>query len=165
MKLTSYFDYSLRVLIYLGRRPGELATIGEIAEHFNISRNHLIKVVHQLGIKGFVLTTRGRHGGISLGRPASQIGIGDLTRETEPDFDLLECFSEASNQCILSAECAMKSILLDASQAFLKELDRYTLDDIVKQSAGHGRKNQQARVIPILPLRQRRNAGYVADQN
>ncbi len=170
LKLTSYFDYSLRVLIYLGKRPEELATIGEIAGHFNISRNHLIKVVHQLGIKGFILTTRGRNGGMVLARPASQIGIGDLTRAMEPDFDLLECFNDAENQCILSAECSMKSIVFGASQAFLTELDRYTLDDIVKKSAAHGeRRVSRGKIIPILPVRQRlrlrRNAGYTVDQN
>ncbi len=166
MKLTSYFDYSLRVLIYLGKRPGKLATIGEIAGYFNISRNHLIKVVHELGIKGYILTTRGRRGGIALARPASQIGIGDITREMEADFDLLECFSDASNRCVLSTECAMKAILLDASRAFLNELDRYTLDDLMKKSAAPEKRNSsRSKIVAILPVGQRlHKTEYTADQ-
>lgn len=81
MKLTSYFDYSLRVLIYLGRRPGKLATIGEIAGYFNISRNHLIKVVHELGIKGYILTTRGRRGGIARWRAPPARSESETSRE------------------------------------------------------------------------------------
>ena len=69
MQITSYTDYALRVLIYLASSPDRQATITEISDFYNISRNHLVKVVHQLGSKGFVKTTRGKGGGFSLQRP------------------------------------------------------------------------------------------------
>ena len=69
MRFTRYTDYALRVLMYLGlKAPGELATIKEIGERYDISRNHLMKVVHRLGQEGYVETLRGRQGGLRLAR-------------------------------------------------------------------------------------------------
>lgn len=93
MRLSSYTDYALRTLVFLALRPDELATIHEIAETYEISRNHLMKVVQQLSLLGFVESVRGRGGGLRLGRPAEDIRIGDVVRATEQDLDIVECFS------------------------------------------------------------------------
>jgi Rrf2 family transcriptional regulator, nitric oxide-sensitive transcriptional repressor len=130
MQLTQYTDYSLRVLIYLSQKqPGELATISEIAEFYSISRNHLVKVVHNLSTFGFIHTTRGKHGGMSLARPASQIKIGEVVRHTEPNLDIAECFNKGSNQCVITSACKLKNMLNEASMAFMSTLDRYTIAD------------------------------------
>ena len=98
MQLTQYTDYSLRVLIYLSQKQqGELATISEIADFYSISRNHLVKVVHNLATYGFIQTMRGKNGGMCLARPAAEIGIADVVRKTEPNFDIAECFNKESN--------------------------------------------------------------------
>src|SRR5437763_7910047 len=93
MRLTLYADYSMRLLLYLAVRGDQLATIPEIADSYGISRNHLVKVTHQLGVKGFIVTTRGRNGGLRLARPASEITIGEIVRRMEPDMALVPCFS------------------------------------------------------------------------
>ena len=134
MRLTLYTDYSLRVLIYLAGREEELVTISEMADFYKISRNHLVKVVHNLGLKGYILTSRGRHGGIKLSRPAQEIPIGDVVRSTEPDFDLLECFNPATDKCVISRSCSLKGVLHNAQASFLNILDQYTLADIAKAS-------------------------------
>jgi Rrf2 family nitric oxide-sensitive transcriptional repressor len=134
MRLTLYTDYSLRVLIYLAGREAELVTISELADFYKISRNHLVKVVHELGLNGYILTTRGRHGGIRLARPAEDIRIGEVVRSTEPDFDLLECFNPATDNCVISRSCSLKGILFNAQAGFLGVLDRYTLADIARAS-------------------------------
>ena len=94
MKLTFYTDYSLRVLLYLAHESDRSVTITELAEFYDISRNHLVKVVHQLGINGFIKTTRGRAGGIVLGKKPNEISVGSVVRLSEPDIDLLDCLSE-----------------------------------------------------------------------
>ncbi len=134
MRLTLYTDYSLRVLIYLASREDELVTITELADFYRISRNHLVKVVHQLGLNGYILTTRGRHGGIKLARPAKEIPIGAVVRSTEPDLDLLECFNPATDRCVISRSCSLKGVLFNAQTSFLGILDKYTLADIAKTS-------------------------------
>jgi Rrf2 family transcriptional regulator, nitric oxide-sensitive transcriptional repressor len=134
MRLTLYTDYSLRVLIYLANREDETVTITELADFYKISRNHLVKVVHNLGLNGFILTTRGRHGGIKLARNAKEIQIGEVVRSTEPDFDLLECFNPATDQCVITRSCSLKSVLFSAQSGFLGVLDQYTLADIAKGS-------------------------------
>ena len=134
MRLTLYTDYSLRVLIYLAGREDEVVTISEMADFYNISRNHLVKVVHNLGLKGYILTSRGRHGGIKLARPAQKIPIGDVVRSTEPDFDLLECFNPVTDKCVISRSCSLKGVLHSAQASFLNILDGYTLADIAKAS-------------------------------
>lgn len=134
MRLTLYTDYSLRVLIYLAQNPDKLVTISELADFYRISRNHLVKVVHELGLSGYIRTTRGKHGGIRLARPAEQIVIGEVVRNTEPDFDLLECLNAESDQCVITRVCKLKSVLADARDNFLGELDRYTLSDLTMRA-------------------------------
>lgn len=134
MRLTLYTDYSLRVLLYLAGKEDENVTITEIADFYRISRNHLVKVVHNLGLDGYILTSRGRHGGLRLARPAQDILVGELVRSTEPDLDLLECFNPATDQCVISNSCSLKGVIFNAQAAFLEVLDRYTLADMTKGS-------------------------------
>lgn len=137
MQLTQYTDYSLRVLIYLSqKKSGELATISEIAEFYGISRNHLVKVVHNLATYGFIQTMRGKNGGMCLARPADEINIGEVVRQTEPNFDIAECFNKESNTCVISPICALKSILGDARTSFIQTLDRYTIANALNPQHG-----------------------------
>lgn len=137
MQLTLYTDYSLRVLIYLSqKKQGELATITEIAEFYGISRNHLVKVVHNLATYGFIQTMRGKNGGMCLARPADEIGIGEVVRQTEPNFDIAECFNKENNSCVIAPMCALKSILGDARTSFIQTLDRYTIANALNHQHG-----------------------------
>lgn len=130
MQLTLYSDYSLRVLIYLALRRDEIATITEISEAYGISRNHLVKVVHNLALQGFINTSRGKFGGMWLSREPARINVGDVVRHTEPNFDLVECFDAETNTCPINGLCSLKTVLNRAKRQFLKELDRYTLADL-----------------------------------
>jgi len=132
MRLSSYSDYALRILIYLAVQPDRLPTIAEIADHYGISKNHLMKVTHQLGIGGYVETVRGRGGGLRLGKSAEQIRVGDVVRFTEQDLAIVECMG-AGNECRLTPSCKLKGMLGEALQAFLSVLDKYTLADIIGQ--------------------------------
>lgn len=132
MQLTLYTDYSLRVLIYLGLRRDRLSTVSEIAESYGISRNHLVKVVHNLATLGFVHSTRGKGGGLSLARSPERINIGDVVRHTEMNFNIVECFDGKSRGCPITAVCRLKGVLSDAANAFLRVLDGYTLADVLK---------------------------------
>lgn len=132
MRLTLYTDYSLRVLIFLGsKKSGSLSTIQEISDTFSISKNHLTKVVHELGRLGYIDTVRGRGGGIRLRLQPDDINVGKLVRATEDDFHLVECFSQERNACILSPVCRLKGILNEALLAYLHVLDQYTLADFL----------------------------------
>ena len=139
MKLTSYTDYALRTLMYLAMHREQLVTIQEIADAHRIAKNHLSKVVHQLGMLGLVETVRGRHGGLRLGREPSAINIGDVVRSTETDFFIAQCFDKAQPGCIYSSSCALKGALGRAASAFLAVLDGVTLDTLVGAGAGKGR--------------------------
>ena len=130
MRLTVYSDYSLRLLMYLAVRPERLSTIKEIAEAYKISANHLMKVVHQLGIAGYVETIRGRKGGMRLGRPAAEIGLGEVIRYTEPDMALVPCLELDNRSCPLRRTCRLRGALDKARLAFMSVLDEYTLADL-----------------------------------
>ncbi|PTY77405.1 Rrf2 family transcriptional regulator [Heyndrickxia sporothermodurans] len=133
MRLTNYTDYSLRVLIYLASlEPGKLSNIKEIAEVYGISKNHLMKVTHELGKMGVIETIRGRNGGIRLAMPPKEINIGKIVRKTEEDFQLVECFDGKPGSCIISPVCGLKHLLNKALVAYLTVLDQYTLADIVQ---------------------------------
>ncbi len=131
MHLTSYTDYAFRTLILLAVHREEGSTIAEMAEHYAISRNHLMKVVQQLARSGFVETTRGRGGGVRLGMPADQIRLGDVLRATEEDLGLVECFRPEVDACTITRACRLRGVLGDALTAFLAVLDEHTLEDIV----------------------------------
>ncbi|MDH5299998.1 MAG: Rrf2 family transcriptional regulator [Gammaproteobacteria bacterium] len=133
MQLTLYTDYSLRVLAYLAVKHGELITISEIADFYGISRNHLVKVVHNLSSRGFIETVRGKNGGMRLARPMGQIGIGDVVRVTEPNFHIVECMDDNNGSCIVEVACALKMVLEQANQQFLAVLDQFTVADIIKK--------------------------------
>jgi len=132
MRLTRFTDYSLRVLMYLAARPGAHATISEIAASFAISESHLTKVVHHLGRKGLLSNTRGRGGGIELGRPGASINIGAVVRAAEAGTALVECFDPATSHCVITPACRLRSALTEALEAFYATLDRYTLEDITQ---------------------------------
>ncbi|MER2030511.1 MAG: Rrf2 family transcriptional regulator [Solibacillus sp.] len=132
MRLTVYTDYSLRTLMYLGVRGREnLVTIQEIADAYQISKNHLMKVTHDLGKHGYIETIRGRGGGIRLAVEPEQINIGEVVRKTEDDFHLVECFNPEGNLCKISPECRLKFALQEALKAYLAVLDTYTLADVL----------------------------------
>lgn len=146
MQLTLYTDYSLRVLVYLGVNSHEVCTITDIARNYGISRNHLVKVVHNLGLLGYIKTVRGRGGGLMLASDAATINIGDVVRNTEGNFNLVECFDHEINTCPISQLCALKGALYTAQKRFLEVLDQYTLADVV----GNRRELSKLLGVPVV---------------
>jgi Rrf2 family transcriptional regulator, nitric oxide-sensitive transcriptional repressor len=134
MRLTDYTDYSLRTLMYLGLNRDRLVTIQDIADVYGISKNHLMKVVHQLGVAGLVETVRGRSGGMRLGKEPQDINLGAVVQRTEPDFLMVECFDRQRNECILSPSCELQRVLSQATRAYLQVLNNVTLADLLKNS-------------------------------
>jgi len=132
MHLTTYTDYSLRVLIRLALTPDELTTIAQIAAAYGISEHHLMKVVHQLGLAGYIETTRGRGGGIRLKKKAADIKVGEVVRHMEPDLALVECF-RPDGCCAIASACMLTSLLGTALEAFLAVLDHHTLADLIER--------------------------------
>jgi Rrf2 family nitric oxide-sensitive transcriptional repressor len=130
MQLTRYTDYSLRILTYLAVHQEKLATIEEIASAYGISKAHLMKIVHQLGLAGYVETVRGRGGGLRLAQPPERIRIGDVVRDTEA-MPLVECFDPKTSHCRIEPVCDLRRALKKALEAFLRTLDGYTLADLV----------------------------------
>ena len=130
VKLTSYSNYTLRVLMVAAARHPELTTVRDIANSFGISKTHLVKCVHQLGAWGYLETVRGNRGGFRLARPVESIGLGEVIRLTEEGFTIVECFDPATNTCPLIDHCRLRPALRRATDAFLDALDKFTLADI-----------------------------------
>ncbi|ARS29420.1 Rrf2 family transcriptional regulator [Sphingomonas sp. KC8] len=126
MRLTRYTDYSLRVLIHLALHDERLCSIGEIARSYDVSHNHLMKVVNALAHAGFVETVRGRAGGMRLARPAAEISVGEVVRHTEEGFQLADC-----SGCVLSPACGLTGVLAQGMQAMLAVFDSYTIADLL----------------------------------
>jgi Rrf2 family nitric oxide-sensitive transcriptional repressor len=118
--------------MYLSLKEGRLATISEIAASYHISKAHLMKVAHQLGIKGLVKTVRGRQGGLRLARSPHMITVGEVIRETEPDLALVPCFEPVCADCAIVPACVLKRALHEARAVFFDVLDGYTLADLVR---------------------------------
>ena len=136
MQINRFSDYALRVLMYaVARGERELCTVDELAGCYDISRHHLVKVVHGLQGLGYLKTRRGRGGGFQLAVAPETVRIGELLRDTEGTLALVECFDPARNQCRLTPACRLKGALGEALEAFFAALDRYTLADLVAEPA------------------------------
>lgn len=134
MRLTTYSDYALRVLMYLALKSDGLSTIAEIAGSYNVSEAHLMKVVHQLGVAGYIETVRGRGGGLRLAKPAEAIGLAEVIRMTEPDMAIVSCLKPLNAPCKINPGCVLKRAMERAHQAFMDVLEGYTLADLVAPS-------------------------------
>lgn len=131
MRLTTFTDYTLRTLIYLARQSTRLSTVAEIAKLHGMSQHHLTKVVYRLGVHGVIRTVRGRNGGIMLARPACEICVGQVVRDSEPDFYIADCFNRDHATCRYAGHCRVEDVLGKATDAFLATLDAVTLADLV----------------------------------
>ncbi len=132
MRLTTFSDYSMRVMMYLGLQHGQLSTIAEIAQAYAISENHLTKVVHQLAQRGYVETVRGKGGGLRLARDPNTVNLGAMIRDSEGEPSLLPCVDSQSDCCIQPA-CKLMVILREAQTALFNVLDQYTLADLLSE--------------------------------
>ncbi len=160
MRLTSFTDYTLRVLIYLGAHLNEdrLATIGDIAAAYGISQNHLMKVVHHLAKQNYVETMRGNSGGMRLARAPEQINVGDVVRGAEEDLAVVECFQEGNLKCPIVPVCTLRTVLGHAMNAFLEVLDGQTLADLLRPQSKLVRMFRDAST-PRQPCAQAQAAG------
>lgn len=131
MQLTLFTDYSLRALIYLSSCTDRACTIREISATFEISHNHMVKVVHKLARLGYIKSTKGRNGGLKLAKPPKEIGLRQLLIELETSFKLVECFDTKHNTCQIVLVCRLRNILHEALRSFLHTLEKYTLADVV----------------------------------
>lgn len=135
MQLTRYTDYGLRTLIYLALLPqGKRASIDEISSTYDISRNNVNKIVHQLGKAGIIETKRGKGGGFFLKCAPHELNIADLVVLLENTLQVVEC---KTPQCRILTACKLKGILGQATQAFLDSLKAYTLADLLEDEANN----------------------------
>ncbi|MDE4144016.1 MAG: Rrf2 family transcriptional regulator [Pseudophaeobacter sp. bin_em_oilr2.035] len=131
MRITKRTNIAVRLLMYCAANADRLVTKSEIAESCNISENHLAQVINQLSQLGYLHTQRGRNGGMSLGRTATEIRVGDVFRHIEGDLPMVECFADADNTCPLVDACRLRLALSDAAQAFYESLDNVSLDSLI----------------------------------
>jgi Rrf2 family nitric oxide-sensitive transcriptional repressor len=145
MRLTSYTNYSIRILMYCAVHPETVVTIADIAEAYGISRAHLLKSARQLGQLGYLETLRGRGGGICLAKRPEEIDIGEVVRTLEDTGEFVECFKPDTNTCPIAGPCGLTGLLRRGVEAFYREIDGTTLSDLV----GNGRILRQR--LALLP--------------
>ncbi len=131
MRVTKRTNIAMRVLMFCAANNDRLVTKAEIARVCNASENHLAQIINHLAQLGYLHTQRGRNGGMMLGRPASDIVIGDIFRALEAPVPLAECFADVDNTCPLTECCKLRSALSQAAEAFYATLDPITLDELV----------------------------------
>lgn len=147
MQLTAHSDYAFRTLIALACVAPEKLTASQISEGYEISLNHLLKVVQKLSALGFVATTRGQSGGIRLACDPSTLSLGAVLRGMEPELGVVACLRQGDVPCAIAPACGLKSILSEATQGFLAILDQHTLADAARS---------KTRVSSLLKLRSSR---------
>jgi Rrf2 family nitric oxide-sensitive transcriptional repressor len=130
MQLTRFSDISLRLLLYLASRDhpmDAMVTARATSTLFHVPYTHVVKVVHQLGQHGLIVTTKGKGGGLRLSRPPESIRVGEVLRLTEPNTAVIDCFTQP---CPLRFDCLLKHALDEAHEAFYLQLDKVTLAEV-----------------------------------
>ncbi len=155
MHLTSHTDYALRTLLVLALSSPEKVTTPEICATFEISENHLAKVVQSLARLGYVETIRGKEGGVRLARPPEHINLGTAVRNLESDLGVVPCLRTGGEECFITPVCSLKPILRDATESFLRHLDEFTLADVLRGTGRgtHPLKRRLAERLSILRAR------------
>jgi len=134
MRLTRFSDIGLRVLMYLARSPrGDLVTVAEFSQQFDVPHNHVVKVIGALARHGWVQTTRGRHGGIQLQTAPESMRVGDIMRTLEGDKEAVDC---TGLDCRLAGNCFLRHALRAAVDAFYESMNRHTVADLVGSNTG-----------------------------
>ena len=135
MNITTFSDYTLRVLIYLAAHEGEKSTADEIATAYGISFHHVAKAAQWLAREDYVISERGRAGGITLRRSLDAINIGQVVKATESGSALVDCMRANGGTCCIRPSCGLKLALAEAQAAFYKTLENFTLADIVTEKS------------------------------
>jgi Rrf2 family nitric oxide-sensitive transcriptional repressor len=131
MRLTRFTDIGLRALMYAGAREGRTVSAREIAEAFNVSRDHVAKSLQGLVALGALRSVPGRNGGFILDADLREVKLGELVRSMEPHVTMAECFT-AESHCPLTPSCELASALYSAQESFFETLDRYTIADLIE---------------------------------
>jgi len=150
VQLSLHADYALRVLIYLGAHPDQTVSTQRISSAYGISKHHLVRVVQTLSERGYLRVTPGRSGGVSLATDPREIRLGEVVRHAEPNLRLVECFDKETNTCPIVSVCGLKGYLKDALDAFLSELDRHTLADLLIEDK---RKHRLQTLLQLGPMK------------
>lgn len=139
MRLARGTDFAYRILMMVAMNSDRNLTVEAVASSLQLSRTHCMKLIAKLSANGFLLTTRGRGGGLALGQEPTEILLGDVAKAMESDFGLLECFYSSQSNCAMFGGCEMTFIMKRALKAFLDSLNEYTLEDILKKSKNSGK--------------------------
>ncbi|MEN8077413.1 Rrf2 family transcriptional regulator [Clostridioides difficile] len=131
MQLSKFTDYAFRALIYLAKNPEDNGTVDKLADKLNISTHHLKKVINKLAKTDYIISTKGRNGGLKLGLKPEEINLGKVLLLTEENLSLVECMNEPEKCPLMKEECRLKGIISKSLNGFLNEMSKYTLQDII----------------------------------
>lgn len=131
MQLSKFTDYTFRVLIYMGTHQDELCTVERLATKLEVSEHHLKKVIHKLAKTDYLISTKGRAGGVKLGLPPEEINLGDILKITEENLYIVDCLKTQLTCGFIIKECKLKEIVNQSLEKFIEEFSKYTLQDIL----------------------------------
>lgn len=131
MQLSKFTDYTFRVLIYMATYQEELCTVEQLATKLEVSEHHLKKVIHKLAKTDYLISIKGRAGGLKLGLPPEEINLGEVLRITEDNLYIVECIKNEMNCNFIKKECKLKGIIQESLHQFIEVFSKYTLQDIL----------------------------------
>ena len=131
MTLSKFSDYAFRILILLGNNPDTIFTVDSISQTLELSNHHIKKIVYKLATSGYIDSSKGRNGGLRLGKNPADINLGELLKITEDNLNIVECFSKENNTCNISSSCKLKGVIGTAINSFMDVFNNYTLADVL----------------------------------
>lgn len=137
MRIARHTDYAARLLLHLtSLGEGASASISEIAEQRLLPVPFIRRMVARLVSAGILKTTRGKNGGISLGRPASAITLADVVVAMEGPIALNDCVHQPG-ACPFMQSCPVQKAWVDVSSVLADHLSSITFAALANLTQGH----------------------------
>lgn len=131
MQLSKFTDYAFRMLIYLAKNKDKNSVVDEMANELNIPKHHLKKIVNKLAKTEYIISLKGRNGGLKLGLEPKEINLGNILILTEENLNLVACMGNSDICPLMKEDCKLKGIISKSLNEFVNEMSKFTLEDIL----------------------------------
>jgi len=137
--LSAKAKYGLKAMVHMAQHEGLGGVQGaDIAAEQQIPKKFLDTILLELKNKGLLFSKKGKGGGYTLSKPASQISAGQIVRILDGPLAPIPCVSVTAYRpcadCRSEKDCQVRRVMQKVRDATADILDNTTLKDMVAGS-------------------------------
>lgn len=133
MKISTKGRYALRIMLNLAEKYNlGCVTIKDIAQEEELSIKYLEHIMSILTKAGFIMSTRGSHGGYQLKKEPVNYTVGQIIRLMEGSLAPVTCLEQTAEPCPRFEKCVTVEIYQLIQVTINELLDNLTLIDLLR---------------------------------